>query len=842
VVVVALALGLLLVAGAPGALGRAPVGSPRQAYGPPGSSAPSEFSCYNPFQANADYEAYGPTDVNAQAGNGRVTVGENAAGTLTVFKYPNPSYYNQVKYLATGRDAQGRAQPQFPNDGSFAGLRYQTRAGTGFSWLRDWSTTQTYDSADTAVPVTTYSSPAPLGITVTDIDVAVPGTSSFVREYWVTRQPGSPVSAARLVYYENFNPVATRLTYLPIADWCLTQLSDQHAAYQAGPAAIVNWWQGADQASGQPSAVALAIGWQGRDAAHQVGRDGYDPASAPGGAPDPYQQLAQAPYELGGAVGADGQTTGALAADLHFDAGGRAEARLIVSAAPDPAGALEALQTARSRPFSTQMSAEALDWRAWLAGTQLPADSDTRVVDVAKRSLITVRLAIDPETSAIVASSDTQGPYGEDWIRDGSFINQVLDRNGKTSLVTAHNLFYARIQTSATNPSPVRPAGNWAMASYGDGIDGAPIPWEIDETGLGIWALWDHAGNLQGAARNAYLQAVYPAIARAATFLTGCQDPTTGLQCEANEDDNPTPSESLHGAETVLLGLRSAVAAASALGDTGVQVAAWQARLARLDQAVAALYDPATQSYREGNATGNAYNVDYGDGGWLLWPVQFRGYQDATMRGEANSVRRAMDASLASAQGSYEGKALLGLAHAWSSPTSAQSQELHSVLRSLASAYTTNTGLFGEAWRRLGGNRPHPLQDMPHVWEHSLFYLSALAIDGGAPYRFEASDFYQRACASGEAPALACPAGTAPGARPGAPGGQHCRTQARGRARGRGRRHRRAGSVVARRRHRRVSRHQRAERRCRPLRHRAGGHGRRRVHPRRLAARRRNRK
>ena len=67
--------------------------------------------------------------MNVQAGNGRVTVGENAAGTITVFKYPNPSFYNQVKYLAVDRDSAGRARAQFPNEGSFAGLAYRTRSG-----------------------------------------------------------------------------------------------------------------------------------------------------------------------------------------------------------------------------------------------------------------------------------------------------------------------------------------------------------------------------------------------------------------------------------------------------------------------------------------------------------------------------------------------------------------------------------------------------------------------------------------------------------------------------------------------------------------------------------------
>lgn len=45
--------------------------------------------CVDASQANADFEAYGPTDVNVQAGNERVTVNENATGTVTVFKYPN---------------------------------------------------------------------------------------------------------------------------------------------------------------------------------------------------------------------------------------------------------------------------------------------------------------------------------------------------------------------------------------------------------------------------------------------------------------------------------------------------------------------------------------------------------------------------------------------------------------------------------------------------------------------------------------------------------------------------------------------------------------------------------
>src|SRR5438874_13256279 len=143
--------------------------------------------CYDPTQSNADFEAYGPTDVNVQAGNNRVTVNENAAGTVTVFKYPNPSLYNQVKYFTVSRDARGHVHTRFPNEGSFAGIRWQTGHRTGFAWLRSWRASQSWDSADAPVPVTRYRSPKRLGLSVTAFDLAPPGSSAFVREIWVRR-------------------------------------------------------------------------------------------------------------------------------------------------------------------------------------------------------------------------------------------------------------------------------------------------------------------------------------------------------------------------------------------------------------------------------------------------------------------------------------------------------------------------------------------------------------------------------------------------------------------------------------------------------------------------------
>jgi hypothetical protein len=675
-----------------------------------------------------------PTDVNVQAGNGRITAGLNQAGTITVFRYPNPSFYNQVKYFAADHDRNGNPIGALPNEGSFAGVRYISNGTVHMSWLRDWPHTQSYRSTDTPVPVTTYRSPNVLGLLVSDTDLAtVTPAGTFVRDFVVSRTQGSPVSAVELVYYEKFSPIAAKLRYAPGLDNCLQQLNDQQvASYDSTSGAIVHSWNGIDPTSGLPSSVAFAFGWDSPTTSHQVARDGHDPLAPPVGPQDGYDQITLAPHRLGGASLAAGQATGAITTSVVFDARGRSEHQLVISAGRTPAQALATLATGRSSGFATQMAAVDQDWAAWFSRARLPATSDARVMEVARRSLITMRLAIDPDTGAIVASADTQAPYGEDWVRDGSFINEALDLAGFTDLVTRHNVFEAGAQTSATNPDVLRPPGNWPMMVYGDGQPSGPIPYEIDETGLGAWTLWEHAGFLAPADARRYLREVYPAISRAAQWLTACRDPN-GFQCSANEDDSFTPSQTLHGAGPVLLGLRSAVAAAAAVGDASPLVQTWRSRADQLAAAIDSLYDqrPGQRAYREGPGNASAVPVSYTDGGWLLWPVRLHPYGDARMQAEAAAVWPAMWASLASNSGGYEAKSLVGVCRAWSPPTPAQQQAMVSALHEFATVLPLSTGLFSEFWQRFPPGGPiRGVNDAPHVWEHALFYLAALCIDG----------------------------------------------------------------------------------------------------------------
>src|SRR5581483_2679448 len=302
------------------------------------------------------------------------------------------------------------------------------------------------------------------------------------------------------------------------------------------------------------------------------------------------------------------QANAALARHLPFRHG-TATATFYVAAGATRDEAYGLLRQARDKATSPEAQRAATDawWAAWLAPAHLPNTPDAEIQAFAKRSLIVMRTATDSATGAIVASVDAQPPYGADWPRDGSFINYALDLAGYPDLVSRHNRFYTRVQRKAPagwsilysfpacDPAhPVYPncvpAGTYETNYYADpvaAVPANPISFEIDEAGLGVWTMWDHYQHIADpVAAAAYLADVCPSIRLGADNLAACRDAATGLQCQANEDDNIPLTQGLQGAETVLLALENAVAAAPACGFDAPTVAGWTTRIAELRPAI----------------------------------------------------------------------------------------------------------------------------------------------------------------------------------------------------------------------------------------------------------------
>lgn len=678
--------------------------------------------------SSATPESFGPTDISAVSGNQKLSVGVNPDATVTVLKWPSPSYYDQIKYRTSAR-----GEPRFgalPNEGAFLGLGYKKGSKPWrFDWLREWPSRQRFadDDGDEIVTVFTERSE---GLRVTVRDVVAPDRDVLARGVTVTRTRQSRVTQARVISFANFNPVFSKTQNSPTDDWCTEEDNDEGASYRKGPEVVVQARQGTDVSTNEPSGAALAMGFDGSADGHQVGTDTYETGS---GETSAYDDASDA--RLSGADSAVGQADAALADDIGLRSRRSGATVVLIAAAPTADEAVASLRQARRRTISQIRSAKARWWRAWLQGTKLPRDAPRPIETLAKRALISARQATDVG-GLIVTSISTQPPYGLDWIRNGAYINRMLTVARKSGMVALHNRRYAALQsTSVRKPrgGETTPPGNWSENYYADGVVGGPVPYEIDQTGLGIWALWDHYESTKD---RSYLLSVYEAIQRAAHYLTdnpplGCRDPATGLQCSANEEDQPALSQSLVGAQAAWLGLGAAVKAGRALGTetSKANAASWQARREELKAAI------------EDNFfdTGcSCYTTDHEIGGTLLWPVALEPYgsriADAQAETNWNYLRRVLAGRVVS--GTNESRTLLGNAYAWQG----RARKMDLVKKGLtwvATVATTDaTGILGEAWMRYP-SESSPVQTMvgqPHVWGQAMFYLAAVKAYGATAW------------------------------------------------------------------------------------------------------------
>lgn len=700
-----------------------------------------------------------PTDVNGACGNGGLTTAYSEAGTLTVLRYPSPSYWNQIDFLAQPGNPRGTGA--LANMGQFAGLRVELANGTkATTWLRDatWSHRQSYAADDSAVLVTTHES-ASLGLRVTCEFFVHPQEDALVHAYKVERLTGSPVrDQATFFYYENLSPGTTKLPYLPYYDVYFQFLNDYACAYHTGDDALLHFrpekpdWNAlmafaraphanlaadvdawVDRAGTFGPGVYFALGSDAPTSGHQCGRDaGASPVHPVNVADRDAYDAAQDGSLPGNPIAlVRANATLARSVDLSRPAS-PLTFYLAAGTTPDgPDGARERLRRMRALPLADHRRAVDQDWTAWLSLARLPRPpAPATAVALAKRSLIVARQATDRNTGAIVASVATQLNYGEDWVRDGAFINYALDVAGYPEIVEKHNAFYARVQRSSGPFS-----GTFDMNYYADGMPGGPIPLEIDEAAFGVWTLANHADFVSDPARRAsYLAGVYPAIRRGAEFLTGWRDPFTGLQLPANEDDNLAFTRGLHGAGPILLALRCAVTAGQATGENPSTLKRWSDRADELARAIDATYwDAGARAFFDAGGSGNPIGPPTQPSAWIVWPVPFLPTSDPRIQSTADWLFSSLSQVVAKKvpESAYDAKTTLSLAFAWRGDP-AKTARLRDAFRMLTDELPTEGTLHvGEFYKLVPKNGRQVWQnvnDAPHVWEHVLIYHTAVEL------------------------------------------------------------------------------------------------------------------
>jgi len=680
-------------------------------------------------------EPGGPTDITATTGNQRLSVALNDEGTVTVLRWPSPSYYDQIKYRTFDR-----SQPHMgslPNEGAFIGLAW--RAGSGsdwqFTWMRDvlqdeqWKARQRYADNDSDEVVTTYRNRS-AGLSVVLRDVVAAQRDALIRHITVSRTAGSDVRQARLFSFANFNPVFSKSRQSPTQDWCSEERNDSGAVYREDDDAVIAERSGIDESTGEPSSIALAMGFGTASTQHQIGQDEATTAGM-----SAYDDARDG--ELSGSSVAAGQADAALALDLDLGSDQTDRATAIVTAARGDTGAIRALDQIRKRGSAAIRREKSRWWRSWLEGARLPAGAPRSVRNLSKRALISIRQAAD-RRGLIVSSIATQPPLSVDSVRHGAFINRALDVARHPEMVEKHNVRYAELQATAASHPPggeTTPPGNWAESFYADGVVAGPVPYEIDSTGLGLWTLWDHYARTKD---DGYLLRVYEAIQRGAQYLSDiCRDPATGLHCAAPQGDDPNPTQTLRGAQAVWLGLDAAARAAevkaslqpSARATAKANARKWRERR---DEVADAILD----SFYDSDC--KCFTRDPSVGGAFLWPARAIDYAGGAAENQADQNWSAIKPSLelTAGSGGSESQALLGNAYSWTGQ--ADRDRLKQGLKWIANVPTTDhTRILGGAWLYPQDASPEAVVTVygqPHVPNLAKFYLAALKVYGTRPW------------------------------------------------------------------------------------------------------------
>lgn len=698
----------------------------------------------------------GASNYATALGNGRLSVEISPWGELVVFRWPNPSYSDQLRYFTVANNIFAPRQTPVRCNKDCAGPDWRrygrpievcqglgSRAGVQVSptqvvWMGDpsWTSSRGFVPEDSTVLRTELARPE-VKIAVDDwID---PDQDLMVRSYQISGQ------ATRFFYHATFAPFMAKPGEYTKSD----PANAGFAAIYSAPDQVMIHFQPKvkDQArleefSGSVIGVAdldaaypeggvfVAWGFNRDVSGYQVEQDGCDNQNSMCRFGAPVEDLKGKGLFIG-------KANSIMSHDLG--SGQDNNITVLIAVSDSAVKAVDMIMAARTAGADTLRQKAVSHWQGVSANIHLPAAADPITARVARRSVLNLIQAQDQESGEIVASLSRQPHYHFDWTRDGAFFDLTLDLAGFPERVTRHNDFYTRTQfTKKLAYGPVfvfnfrsgfyDPSGHWPSNMSPDGHHGSMpsvMPFEIDETGLPVWDFWRHERVLPESERSAYIVKMKDTFERAADALTRFTDVKKGWVRPALEDDNFPPEATLHGASSVLAGLAGACDAGPRWGFPAEKTAKWCA---------------AAWSLREGIRARSAFPETLDMAGfrglaWTLWPAPaFDDYREPGARAIkeriARSIREKIDKQRPGFAYLGEEVFILALADKDHEYTDLLQKALtvatHEVAFPGADCYGEVT-LWGD-FAGTGQKAAQQRTSIPHLWNGVTVYLSALAV------------------------------------------------------------------------------------------------------------------
>jgi hypothetical protein len=532
----------------------------------------------------------GRADCVAVAGNGNLTIGFDAKGSVSVCRWPGTTSPNQISYSARTR--------------SNTGAMWGTVRGKTVEWLPQTAGGIRVAAGDGAAPLVSvvYES---VGITETafvhpERDIAV-----FQLQF-----PQTPPELYA-VWASDFSPCTKNMKSLPSLELFfssrrdLVAFEENGAVYHARPtdAGSTAW----DQADAWLSGGATPEWFKKSDGVWV----GYSSAGTFFGAVCGAETGDRSALALAqsGAWGGQTKAVGlsASAAQIPIDSGSKT-ATVFIALGERRSDVDDALASARELGYDRLLDETQRWWRDRLAAAARPAAAPEAVNALYDRALRQLLVCVDKHSGAVARAPHSSPPLAVDVPRLGMWSTLALDFAGDSAAAGRHVTFYT--QCARTSDAPGAPAGSLPAAVYGTGDDAAPQHvLDVQASAWLLWSIWQHDARLAEEERTRYRDEMWKTVELVGDFVSSW--------CRAARDTpvfsfDPARLSDTAALDTVAIayaGIRAATSFATSIGKDKPE---WPARAAELEDYL---------RFHALDATGNFKTGDP----LILWPTDLVG-------------------------------------------------------------------------------------------------------------------------------------------------------------------------------------------------------------------------
>lgn len=465
----------------------------------------SAFS--NPtFAQSRSERIFGPTDLAAITGNGRLTIGVNRSGRVTSCRWPSPGYYEQIAYAT-----QSRSEPLLGVE-PWHGASWALQFGDHFVWTHDdrWSHRLISSGATGVIEIES---------TLQDYDIRMRQQFAVAQEgdVFVARISvvGDLDGAPRAFWYANFSP-STRLSpQLPISlpdrdDFAAFVAPDLNAICQFRPRnpSSQSWRFARRLADG----VEPPKNWAAFESGSYIVSGSSNATSAMLVGPDRGETSVADQVRAGkfsDQRSATGQSASAIEVELQAHDEGYT-ATIISAFGNTYADAAALFLTARS---SDQQIAHE---------SEIASTPD--VTWVMRRALATIRTCTDAASGSVVRAPTNTPPLALDWPRYGAWISMAYNAGGEGERAQKLLTFYAN--HARVKPKGDLPPGSLPAALYTNGVEAVPDA-IIDAAAAGrvLWAMERHGSQLTQPEMQRFYRDVWDGVNAMADFLVQWREP-----------------------------------------------------------------------------------------------------------------------------------------------------------------------------------------------------------------------------------------------------------------------------------------------------------------------------